>query len=120
MPSAVIFLNCQLPVLPVAAYCIVKVFVPAVRPDIIVVPVVVLKYAGAAAEVEKPRLFALAAIVEAPDTAKETLQPLPTPLFAISADTVMSADVPVTNVTEGLVPGLPERVAVNDVLVDVP
>ena len=88
---------------------------PAVRPDTIAVNVVVVFVTDveiAANDVE-------AATVDAPETAKPRL-PLEATFMSIAAETVTSAVVPVEIVTDGLVPGVPERVGVKVFEVVVP
>jgi hypothetical protein len=59
------------------------------------------------------------ATVDAPLTATDASDELLV-LLLQSQVNVISADVPVVNVTDGLVPGEPVKVAVNDVLVTLP
>jgi len=99
------------------AYCSVNVLVPAVRPVItavfVIVAVTLLLESEAAQSL-------LAATVPAPDTAtlvRESAKPV---VLDAKTEMKIKAVVPVTRVTEGLVPGDPLKVAVYDAEVVVP
>ena len=96
-------------------YCKAKVLVPAVRPVTICVREAVMFVA----EVDVAESPVEAATVDAPDTAKPRNAFDAEPMFKV-ADTVTSAVVPVEIVTDGFVPGVPERAAVKVVEVVVP
>ena len=101
-------------------YCSVNVFVPAVRPDRITLDPMFWSLVVPDARLLIPVSSSEAANVVAPDTATAQLDANPLVPFNKLERIIIMAVVPVTSVTDGFVPGDPERVAENERLVVVP